>query len=518
MDIVKETEKAIKLLKSNSIEQLSKPLWNKTQVKKLLDSPLFVKNVIEEESAKKLRRIFKPFIFDDNKNEKQLYKKIYCKFVSHSKTDNGDRLLFSALTNEMIEADNAFFNTDKHSYSVLDVIYKPYIYLLNIEIIGRTAAPDLKKDEWHIVELRKVPHDTESDIIKLKTGGNNSQNNTFRGYLSFSASPFVYEEVHAEFKGTAKMILPDFDIKFPVVSAKPKDISYQFNKLFNSVQESHLRIYKVGQANAVSGWNKINGAYHEFAFDLGYPLTFNLLFEPNKSFVDKNKSGTWDINSIQSLNPELIMISHWHMDHYLASGTLNHKVFNGSTAATWIAPEYKYSKKNDYCTDRLVAFLIKSKHILFFQKNTHYIVDKYMLCQGTGNDPNSSGLILSLNKVLLTADCDCQFWPDALLNHAQNLQYLTVPHHGSAKLFDEKSADANICKIFIKERLRQKAYICVGYNNWGHPDPDVKEYYQKKKKSESYSGFLNLNRMGSNENNYSLRRQDQKKVFDRSGK
>ena len=482
MDIVKETEKAIKLLKTNSIEQLSKPLWRKDQVKDLLDSPLFVKSVIEEESTNKLRKVFKPFIFDDSKKEKPLCKKIYCKFVSHSKTDNGDRWLFSALTNEMIEADKIFFNTDKQRYSVLDLIYKPYIYLLNIEIKGGTATPDIKEEEWHIVELKKVTHDTESDISEFKRNNKKGESNAFEGYLSFSASPFVHEEVFAEFKDTVEILLPNFRLKYPVVPAKSKDISYQFNKLFSSVQKSQLRIYRVGQANAVSGWNMINGAYHEFAFDLGYPLPFNLVFEPNKSVADKDKSGTWDINNIRSLNPELIMISHWHMDHYLASGTLNHKVFNGSKAAIWIAPEYKYTKKNDYCTDRLVAFLIKSKHILFFRKNTHYIVDNYMLCQGSGNNPNSSGLILSLNKVLLTADCDCQFWPDALLNHAQNLQYLTVPHHGSAKLFDEKSADANICKIFIKERLRQKAYICVGYNNWGHPDPDVKEYYQKKKK------------------------------------
>ena len=176
------------------------------------------------------------------------------------------------------------------------------------------------------------------------------------------------------------------------------------------------------------------------------------------------------------------MISHWHMDHYLAAGSLNLKVFNGPDAAVWIAPEYVYSKMKDYCTDRLVAFLIKTKRILFFPLDALCVVDKYMLCRGMGNAFNANGLILSLNKVLLTADCDCQFWPDALLNHASDLQYLTVPHHGSGIKFVEYSADTTIDQIFMDEPNRKNAYICVGYNNWGHPDPDVVKYFRDKKK------------------------------------
>ncbi len=482
MDIVFETKRALNALKSNSIKALSEPLWSERQVKELLDSPFFVKRIIDEEGTGKLRKILKPFIFDSGRIADQAIKKIYCKFVGSSKNDNEEQWLFSALTQEMTDADNAFFNDDKQDYSVLDIIYKPYIYLLSVKFKNNDKKPDIKEDCWYIVELNKPALDSSSDNSTTKDKRAKKRKSSFSGFLSFSASPFVYEEVYATFKGTTKTLLPRFDNKYPVVPSSQKDISKQFKKLFKSVDKSELRIYQVGQAEAVSGWNLINGKYHEFAFDLGYPVPYNLVFESGKSVVDKDKSGTWEIDNVRKLNPELIMISHWHMDHYLASGSLNLSVFNGPDAAVWIAPEYDYSKMKDYCTDRLVAFLIKKKQILFFPKSALCVVDKYMLCRGTGDNKNANGLILSLNKVLLTADCDCQFWPDTLLNHARDLQYLTVPHHGSGVKFDEKVADANIDKIFIDKLYRANAYICVGHNNWGHPYSNVVDYYRDKKK------------------------------------
>ena len=481
MDIVFETQKALEILKSNSVDSLADPNWSESEVKELLNSPFFVKSVIDEEGKGKLRKILKPFIFDSGKINGQPIKRIFCRFIGSSNTDNEEHWLFSALTPEMIDADNAFFDNDKQRYSVLDIIYKPYFYLLSIKSIDNVSMPNTDKDCWCVVELIRATHDSGSDSSATKEKHDSSEN-TFSGYLSFSASPFVYEEVYAKFQETTKLLLPKFDKKYPVVPSMQKDISNQFDNHFKGVIQSELRIYQVGQANAVSGWNLINGTYHEFAFDLGYPVPYNLVFDPGKSTADRDKSGTWDIDNVRSLNPEIIMISHWHMDHYLAAGSLDHKVFNGPDAAIWIAPEYDYSNKEDYCTDRLVAYLIKSKHILFFPKDALCVVDKYMLCRGKGDNKNANGLILSLNKVLLTADCDCQFWPDTLLNHARNLQYLTVPHHGSGKVFNEKLANANIDKIFIDEPNRKNAYICVGCNNWGHPSSTVVDYYRNKNK------------------------------------
>ena len=506
-------------IESISINILKEKIWTKEEYEYIIQSELFRIFYPDEKLSSIFRRLLKPFDFDGDKwknkleevkikiIENQHPKFIICRLCpdpelteesnikitdekcTESESDNPQktRLNFCALTKQMEEVDTAFFElSDKESlssektHSLLDILYKPYFYQISIDFPEEKSKEIISSPKWFFVPIYKF-----SETLRNKE--------LYEGELSYAASPFEYQKILADW--TERILLDENSFSsifkssnnssclrvlkdnYTVKVSKDKDIQSIFDQIFNdNIDKITLKIYRVGQANFVIGRINRNNEVSCFAFDLGYSIDSH--FEK----YNEDELGIYDTNILSACakSLELVIISHWHQDHYKAVFTFDRDFFRSQTK--WIAPFYNYITPNgeDYTANRLIAYLIKEDKILFVPKD--FIGYKnpynYILCRGnvhTG-DLNVDSLILQLNKTLLPGDSVCKFWPLKILGSSSSISNIIIPHHGSAT---NNHDTLNILKKKFTGNP-DKAIVCVSKHSKDNlPKKDILNSYNK---------------------------------------
>lgn len=193
---------------------------------------------------------------------------------------------------------------------------------------------------------------------------------------------------------------------------------------------------------------------------------------------------------IGMINPDLVVLSHWDLDHILGVTNASEKIYD----ATWIVPDLwgliRRNRKGSYegvskSAIRLLKYLDwRNGNNLFIiaddvdktriYKNSKSNIEiwtgirKNIRGKNKNNEEycitkaNNFGLILYLENektALLPGDCEYSAVDSGLLN--KEINYLVVPHHCSK--MSEPSCNASSDD--------KKAIISYGIcNNYGHPD------------------------------------------------
>ncbi len=457
MDLLKTISDLETVWKSNDPFVFKGLRWSREEFEAILQSDVFRALFPEKEIDRKFRGILKPFIFERGE------KTVFCRYT-RDHNDNSIETEISALTTEMIEADKLFFYERTAEKNALDLIYKPYTYELSFdEKLSERFYHDYEENTWYEVVVRKYEEKEPGKVY---------------GRLCYGASPLDYQTVEIEWTKKIATVIPSkqFEITQDDIdnyynAQKPDLITGWLDWLFNNNQSRLLLICRVGQANAVLGINELASPKENrrFAFDVGLPNDNNIKW--SGASVDRKISGLHDEGIIELSNPNVVFISHWHTDHFKGAFILPRNVYTGKNRAMWIAPYYKVNGKNNNA-NRLVAYLVETGQIAFVGDVYSYSKNNIALFRVKTSDPsdlNNDCILLQLNSTLLPGDCFYENWPTNY-GMQNNIKNLIISHHAS------KSS----CSVNTESKLRtifkngtNKAYVCVGMNDWGHPDGGV---------------------------------------------
>ncbi len=198
-----------------------------------------------------------------------------------------------------------------------------------------------------------------------------------------------------------------------------------------------VNVYKVGNANAALIENRQNS--NQMIVDCGIdPYDFHAY--------------TAAQTEIQSINPEYIVISHNHRDHFnllFNQISLQGLVLNISTCALkWIIMAKEGINGTSYFSESLLKNYFQRKlHLVTSISQTgkyflHDFPNMYLfsgICKNMNQCAvpcqsyleNDKGLILVIkNKktVIFAGDCSYDFFPSGI--HIEDADYIVIPHHG----------------------------------------------------------------------------------------
>ena len=257
------------------------------------------------------------------------------------------------------------------------------------------------------------------------------------------------------------------------------------DKIENATFDS-LYLYNVGQANAncivgQSGMEKL-----KVFFDFGEPLSRYLDLELDAQLqlnVSAKNQITNVIEQVHKMDDiDMIMISHWHLDHYELIYYILDLLHHGS-----ISKEIKFlfaedARDKNVSENRLMAYLTQ-------YKNRVCLVDKKRGCKiktvsvnngncifelyksvGNSNEENSKSFLLRVNNTLLAADVPYGDWPDVLVNQLDEIEHYVVSHHCGNLDGGKKRNDA--ARVIGKfKNSNRTCYILAGLG-LNHPNTD----------------------------------------------
>ena len=484
MDYIHEINRIKNCFATANKEEYYNPMWSALDFTELVNSAAFHEELSEELLNHEFKKLLGPFDFDEN-GELDLY-------VGPRRIDEMEgatTVTFPVKTMSMQRADHYYFaanNYSNDSKAIVDFLYKPFFYELSVTVPSGSLRQYPSRG-WKKITVRR---EDSREIM-------NYEGSIRYGSLSYGASPFEHLYVKIPWdRLVSKDKLAGFDtIVFDYCNNNIKadvdsDVQEWFDECFDNVSESTLNVMRVGQANCILGNNKINGKAVKFAFDLGFPTKFSMHDGKNGPIIDDyNKLGVFDKKDIENISQlDLVIISHWHQDHFLAAFTVGRDVFYGKNAAKWIAPVY-IAVDYEESGNRLVAYLIKNKKIRFVSpkytgyQNGNYYLGRVYVRYG---DLNYDEVILQANRTLLPGDSPVTDWPKKYGKCiGPDIEYLIFPHHGGG-MADEANALKRLRDIYGKNGIT--AIISVGHNNYGHPDD------QTLKLLKSNVGFKNVYR------------------------
>ena len=560
MELLDEIQKIVDIWNRETPEPFTDIKWSNEDFNELTTSPLFQSIFSEKVLSRKFRSLLKPFI------GLKYGKQVFCKYNVAPYEEEGQKVYtFSVLTRDLINVNNAFFNAEDNRRSALDFIYKPYLYELSFENIEDKFLHDYKEDTWYEVILHEqnshepghreteplepnqlepnqyesvqnesgqnkanplepdqyesVQHESDQyELDMLKHDGLNKEVKiVMSGRLLFAASPLETKQVVAGWKGPIPAdILRDIsetqkdDIEAYLKTQPSDKIQQHMDALFNDTDQRYIRVYRVGQANAVSGWNRngLTNEYSSFLFDVGLPENENLVWESNTNSIKRDECFVYDEAELAVRKPNVIFLSHWHRDHFKGAYIMNRAIFATKDPSIWLAPKF-FADGRDYATKLLVGYLMKMKQILFVEDTYQNSQDTVILHRvkpsdtGKTTDLNHDCILLELQSTLLSGDCFYNDWPASICSTGtnganitngttgtnginisngtntnksvnKNIQNVIVPHHGS-KTSITGSTFTKLNNLLSPNRY--KAVICVGKNRWGHPDSSVIHLY-----------------------------------------
>lgn len=225
----------------------------------------------------------------------------------------------------------------------------------------------------------------------------------------------------------------------------------------------HAKVFNVGQASfSYINSNRINGQEHRIMFDLGQPTSYNI---GGESLLLKHIIGE-NVCRSRLMRPDIIIVSHWHADHFLLGFQIAKTLCDLKQQTIWIAPKHNSKSK---CANNLMNYLITRGALLLvdgaqgnsFLRSANGSISLWQGISGS-NDCNNSGIILSIRNAIFTGDRSYDNWPSYIVSNANRYNHAIVPHHG-----------AKISKLPpFSQYAKRFAYISAGNNGYGHPDLD----------------------------------------------
>ncbi len=367
-----------------------------------------------------------------------------------------DSLEFSLITENMIEYDSILFNSSMDvEHDEKNRLYKPYIVELEVDNVYTFLHGRLLDSQWIKVDL-------VTEIEK------NYEGDYFEGDLLFSASPFershrVFRIVNEEVPEHIRNVERNYEVSSQYIYDKTREdelVDYFHRLLPTFTKKFNISIFNVGQGS----FNYIEGARFKLLFDVGLSTRDG---NTNENYL-RNKALS-DIKKIQS---DVIVLSHWDLDHILGVTIINDTNFNN----TWIVPSINDLRYVSLSAKRLCKYLEWKKDINLiaidwsYNGEIIYQNEKFEIGKGKGkhnvmgkspsgldirglNENNNFGLCLKVKgmteDILFTGDCEYDSLPDAFLRKLPS--YVVAPHHGS-KVVDwawDKSDLSSVKTAFI---------------------------------------------------------------------
>ena len=246
-----------------------------------------------------------------------------------------------------------------------------------------------------------------------------------------------------------------------------------------------LRVNDVGQGN----YNEIIGNNEEtkIVYDMG-ATAFPIKKEEERWKELKDKQ----IEQYKKSHP-LLIISHWHLDHYCLLTTMTPEelsYFSGlicNAKMPNLTSQHIYKKLEEAITKKKIESLEANPKTINNQKMHLYksIDSKYNIYYGKEcKNLNFSGITLFIHgekrNVLLTGDCNYAQVSNILTQEGNKIKtkklILAVPHHGG-DFNDEKKNE-----LAIPNKIEpDKAIISVGKDNkYKHPKKSILDMLEKK--------------------------------------
>jgi Predicted hydrolase (metallo-beta-lactamase superfamily) len=180
-------------------------------------------------------------------------------------------------------------------------------------------------------------------------------------------------------------------------------------------------------------------------------------------------------------NLDAVIITHEHLDHLGgAQAVLN------NIPADWIGVPAVGERLSEW-NNQLISNLYSnsSERLRMLQSGDRVILDSGVfldvlapvkVLNGTRSDPNNNSLVLELNyqekSILLTGDMEQEEMKEiAAAGIDYKADFFKQPHHGSEFSLNESWLDCINPQAVI---------ISVGKNNFGHPSPEVLQYWAER--------------------------------------
>lgn len=295
--------------------------------------------------------------------------------------------------------------------------------------------------------------------------------NCIIGSISASIYPYYFQNVYLSWSPNAikdwgQPYEPDISQLLNFAENQEGALSYEARSILDKMSRSeslHAKVFNVGQASfSYINSNRINGQEHRIMFDLGQPTSYNM---GGESLLLKRIIGE-NVCRSRLMRPDIIIVSHWHTDHFLLGFQIAKTLCDLKRQTIWIAPKHNSKSK---CTNNLMSYLITRGALLLVdgtQRNSFLrsANGSISLWQGTSgsNDWNNSGIILSIRNALFTGDCGYDNWPSYIVSNANKYNHVIAPHHG-AKMSKRPP---------FGQSAKRFAYISAGNNGYGHPNLD----------------------------------------------
>lgn len=406
---------------------------------------------------------------------------VFACVVGREKNNEDNYVNISVVTPSMAYIDSLYFsaeNDNENSYfiNILKEEYRPYYY----EFTAVLSDEELKCFNSQLRTLKEKTDYTKESCFwfkaKLVIESQNRKDNYF-GILNFGGSSSFSEALvftSMEEVDTETLNYLNNNFKISISPNEPACNKY-LNSYFKSFSQFKVKVFNVGQANCIYIENQKSTKH--FFFDIGKPNdAYSVKGHTLKIENPDMKPGTVISNNlanIKTLPHELIIVSHWHLDHFASFKELKKHGIN----STWILPKIdtRYDIKS---APRLLNYLVKNKANVYYLHSIGKIFDNnsiQLLCSTTArkSDPNTRSLMLRIRDTVFSADCLYEFWPDDLKNNLSDVKRLIVPHHCSKKNINKRGirVSHNIINSFSNAPGKE-AYISAGFNVYHHPNPD----------------------------------------------
>lgn len=410
--------------------------------------------------------------------------------------EEGEIDQISIMSEEMLDMDNKYFDNKTTDYH-------PYFCEFSIDSskkLDKTTKKILKSSIGKWLKMRIIGEQfSDGDAYSLQ------------GELIFSASPIIrvgcyltfdfsnYEESFSEisfYKMMKKNNL--WNIVDGYSENETKVIKERFKSITNEIVGLQGFVYNVGQGNCISIDFQNDEGIKSIFCDIGESMAPKDVAE-EQFYIEKNSK------KISKVDPSIILLSHWDLDHILGVHLLSEKVFididKQKETTYWIAPNLKMLSKEKISVSsaRLCAYLVKNKVILMFGNGVSESLDetkklvsvleskdkKIKIYQGTGRDTangirNNIGLILSIEvdtnnnksqkmtqRLLFTGDCEYAQMHSEIFR--EKYDFLVTAHHGSKYAVLNESSDMNCC---VDAQGHARAIISTGVNRYHHPEAE----------------------------------------------
>lgn len=389
----------------------------------------------------------------------------------------------SLVTQDMLTYDYLMFQTlletDNTKIKDIKQLYRPYFAEFIIPVDQNGYARGRYNPNDNLDEINSENGWFIASVVASDISGKNSESSFVEGEILTCASPAKSS------KGTLR-----FKRRFTDIEKKEIDCAYSFYTRhtrcdFTSIltrQATNIQkatIYNIGHGNfiALGDSNKDT----KIVYDIGTPYKAELSQYAAKKIME-------------TINPDLVIISHWDSDHYLGAFQADSNIYDATWVAVMIIDEGYINAKRiiNYLACRHLIALISPTDPSIPQPFAEYSNGGYkiQLFRGSGTSSpitpiNCHGIAIRIESrnvtTLMCGDIPYDCLPDSIVKN-NNYDYMVIPHHASN--MSRKSYNSLRTISSIKHPI-----ICVnGDEELGHTKVSVengKHCDEIKKKSNS---------------------------------